>query len=75
MDQLQTLMKGLAMLRFVDLQRLEIINNRVTLARWIASLGFHKPIRLGPNSVAWRADDVKQWLDERAAGKVTPPAA
>ena len=23
---------------------------------------FPEPVRLGPNSVAWRADDIKAWL-------------
>lgn len=67
LEELRQVMKDLAMLRFRDLQRLEIVNNRVTLARWIASLGFPAPVKLGPNTVAWKAADVKEWLDGRAA--------
>ena len=67
MEELRQVMKDLAMLRFADLRRLEIVNNRVTLGRWIDTLGFPAGVMLGPNTRAWKAVDVKQWLDQRAA--------
>ena len=60
-------LQWLLMLRFPDLVALGIVRNRVTLNRWIAADHFPKPIQLGPNSVAWKASEVKAWLDRRAA--------
>ena len=57
----------LKLIRFKGLVDLGIIGNRVTLQRWIHSGRFPKPIRIGPNSVAWRWDSVQQWLDAREA--------
>ena len=57
----------LLVLRFDDLQKLNLFRNRVTLRRWIEAGHFPAPIRLGPNSVGWRARDVQEWLDRRAA--------
>jgi len=53
------------MLRFDDLKADGIVNNRVTLGRWIGEQGFPAPIELGPNSVAWMADEVESWLSSR----------
>ena len=44
----------LKVLRFSELVKLGIINNRMTLRRWIESGHFPAPIRLGSNSIAWR---------------------
>jgi prophage regulatory protein len=60
------------MLRFADLKRFGVVNNRVTLARWIATQGFPKPLRLGPNSLAWLKSEVEAWLAVRASDR---PAA
>ena len=38
-----------------------------TLYHWEKTEGFPARIRLGPNSVAWKGDEVKQWLDDLAA--------
>lgn len=38
-----------------------------TLWRWIREGRFPKPVRLGANCVAWRADDVNQWINSRPA--------
>lgn len=57
----------LMILRFDDLLKLNLFRNRVTLARWIKAGRFPAPIQLGPNSVGWRARDVQEWLDCRAA--------
>jgi predicted DNA-binding transcriptional regulator AlpA len=43
----------------------EIVNNRMTLRRWIAENGFPPGVQLGPNSVAWPADEVQAWLASR----------
>ncbi len=55
------------LVRYPSLVELGIVRNRVTLQRWIRELGFPKPIRLGPNSVAWRWDAVEKWLEAREA--------
>lgn len=38
---------------------------RTTLWRWIREGRFPKPVRLGANCIAWRADDVNQWINTR----------
>ena len=55
------------MLKFGDLVKLKIVNNRVTLSRWVKAGTFPSPIKLGENSIGWRARDVQEWLDRRAA--------
>lgn len=57
----------LLILRFDDLRNRNLFKNRVTLGRWVRNGHFPAPIRLGPNSVGWRARDVEEWLDHRAA--------
>lgn len=39
--------------------------SRMTLHRWVAAGTFPGPIRTGPNSVRWRADEVQRWIDSR----------
>ena len=56
----------LKLLRFKDLRDLGIVNNRVTLARWIEHEGFPPGRLLGPNSRAYPSDDVDTWLTDRA---------
>jgi hypothetical protein len=58
--------------RFTDLKSRRIVENRMTLRRWIATQGFPKPVHLGPNSVGWIKDEVEAWLAARAARR---PAA
>jgi prophage regulatory protein len=53
------------LLRYADLVEGGIVNNRTTLSRWIEQHGFPKPIRLGPNSVAWAEEEVSKWLEAR----------
>jgi len=70
MDKLHEILKVLQVLqvlRYWHLVDLGIINNRMTLKRWIDRGHFPGPIRLGPNSIAWRASDVKEWLDNRSS--------
>ena len=54
-------------IRYSGLVELEIVNNRMTLKRWIESGDFPAPIRLGANSIAWRYSDIKAWLEARTA--------
>ena len=55
------------LIRFQGLVEREIVKNRVTLQRWIKNNQFPKPIRLGPNSVAWRLSAIEKWLAAREA--------
>lgn len=57
----------LRILRFSDLVRLGVVKNRSTLRNWIANNNFPEPFRLSKNTIAWRAKDVAEWLDEREA--------
>jgi prophage regulatory protein len=54
-------------LRFPDLKALGIVNNRMTLRRWIEGHGFPKHVQLGPNSIGWIRAEVQAWLAIRAA--------
>ena len=65
----------LKVLRFSDLVRLGIVNNRMTLRRWIERGIFPKPIKLGPNSLAWREPDVEAYLERASATDVPNEAA
>ena len=51
--------------RFSDLKAAGIVRNRMTLSRWIKLHGFPAGVLLGPNTRAWRADEVEQWLAGR----------
>jgi Prophage CP4-57 regulatory protein (AlpA) len=42
-----------------------IIPNRMTLARSIEQYGFPKPIELGKNRIAWRLEEIEEWLASR----------
>lgn len=57
-------------LRFDDLRERQIIDNRTTLARWIERGHFPKPVRLGPNSIAWPENEIDAWEAARAAERV-----
>lgn len=64
--------RTLKVLRFSDLVRLGILNNRMTLRRWIQRGIFPKPITLGPNSLAWRESDIEAYLERAAAAGNVP---
>lgn len=51
--------------RFRDLKARGIVNNRMTLHRWIKSQGFPQGTLLGPNSRAWTVQEIITWLDGR----------
>ncbi len=53
------------LLRYPDLKARGIINNRMTLRRWIAEEGFPSGVQLGPNSIAWPEDEIEAWLKSR----------
>lgn len=38
-----------------------------TLWRWVRSGKFPKPMKVGPNTTAWRVADVRQWLQAQVA--------
>jgi len=56
------------LLRYRDLVAAGIISNRMTLKRW-SDLSrtdpFPAPLKLGPNSIAWNARSVEEWLRRR----------
>jgi len=52
-------------LRFKNLKREQIVDNHVTLKRWIDTEGFPPGIMLGPNTRAWRRSWIEQWLATR----------
>ena len=56
-------------LRYADLQRLGIVNTRVTLSNWIRDRGFPRGQLTGPNSRTWGETEVQAWLDSRPIGK------
>ena len=55
------------LLRFSDLRDRGIVNNRVTLARWIAQIGFPSGIKLGANTRVWTEKEIDEWIDARRA--------
>jgi hypothetical protein len=58
-------------LRYDDLRKRGIVNNRVTLSNWIRERDFPAGFLLGPNTRAWTEDSVEDWLASRpTASKV-----
>ena len=53
------------LLRFADLKARGIVNNWVTLLRWIEHEGFPTGRKLGPNTRAWTDDEISEWIAER----------
>ncbi len=39
--------------------------SKVTVYRHVKDRSFPAPLRIGPNSVRWRRDDIERWLEER----------
>lgn len=51
------------LLKRPEVERLTGVSRASIYAR--IKLGdFPLPVRIGPNSVAWRADDIDRWIDE-----------
>jgi Prophage CP4-57 regulatory protein (AlpA) len=53
------------LIRFSDLKQRGIVNNHVTLQRWIEREGFPPGMMLGPNTRVWRESEIEQWLTSR----------
>jgi predicted DNA-binding transcriptional regulator AlpA len=53
-------------LRFNNLKERGIVNNRVTLRRWIEEHEFPAGILLGPNTRVWPEDEVEAWIAKQA---------
>ena len=62
------------LLRYLDLKERGIVNNRMTLRRWIAERGFPAGVQLGPNSIAWPEDEIETWLKSRVRVSKTEAA-
>lgn len=56
--------------KFPDLERVAGIKNRVTLKRRIDRDGFPPGFYDGPNSRVWYADEVHEWVRQRASAEV-----
>jgi len=39
--------------------------SRSSIYAWIAKDLFPRPVRLGPRRVAWRASDIRAWIESR----------
>lgn len=52
------------MIRIAEVLRTTGVST-ATLYRWIKDGHFPAPVKLGPNSVAWRASVVRDWIDSR----------
>ena len=63
------------MVRFADLKAAGIVDNRVTLNRWIDAHGFPTPTDLGPNSIAWFEDEILEWVGRCRANREAKSAA
>ena len=48
--------------------------SRPTLYRWLQLGTFPEPIKIGPQKLAWRRDDVIEWLANRPEVTIRPPA-
>ena len=53
------------LLRFTNLKARGIVQNRVTLGRWIKGQGFPAGFIIGGNTRVWRESEIEAWLDER----------
>ena len=66
------------LLQFRILRRHEVLAlvgvSSATLARWVQSGAFPRPLRLGPNSTGWRFDAVREWIETREPAGATPAA-
>ena len=46
-----------------------------TIWRWMRDGAFPRPVILGPNRVAWRESEVREWLEGLARGGPNPRKA
>jgi predicted DNA-binding transcriptional regulator AlpA len=52
-----------------------LVNNRVTLHRWIKNGDFPEPTQLGPNTLAWTLEEIEAFERARPKGQLPPRAA
>ena len=52
-------------IRYKELLERDIVHSRTDVARRIKNDNFPAPYEFGPNSIAWDADEVEQWLSSR----------
>ena len=60
-------------LRFRDLKRLGIVDNRQSLANWIRHHGFPPGQLTGPNSRTWGETEVQEYLANRPTAPKPAP--
>ncbi|WP_158665354.1 helix-turn-helix transcriptional regulator [Sinorhizobium fredii] len=61
------------LLRFVHLKERQIVQNWPQLRRMVERYGFPPGLLLGPNTRAWREDEVEQWLASRPTAPKPEP--
>jgi prophage regulatory protein len=63
--------------RFITAKEISFRTGRAipTIYRWEEFGTFPKRVRLGPRSVAWRGDEVQQWLEQRSREAAEAEAA
>jgi predicted DNA-binding transcriptional regulator AlpA len=63
------------LLRFRDLKARGLVNNWVTLNRWIQEQGFPPGRLLGPNTRVWTEAEIEAWVASRPVAKTDTKAA
>ena len=53
------------LLRFSDLKERGIVQNWVTLQRWISGNDFPPGRKLGPNTRVWTESEIEEWITSR----------
>lgn len=53
------------LLRFADLKERQIAKSWPQLRRMVQNYGFPAGLLLGPNTRAWREDEIEDWLESR----------
>ncbi|WOS61382.1 helix-turn-helix transcriptional regulator [Sinorhizobium fredii] len=53
------------LLRFADLKKRQIVTSWPQLRRMVERYGFPSGILLGPNTRAWREEEIEDWLARR----------
>ena len=66
-------MKVTRLLGWADLRSRGIRFSRAYLLRLEKAEKFPQRVRLGPNSIAWREDEIERWLQERSSARTGPP--
>jgi predicted DNA-binding transcriptional regulator AlpA len=63
------------LLRFRDLKARGLVNNWVTLSRWVQEQGFPPGRLLGPNTRVWTEAEIEAWVVSRPIAKANTEAA